>query len=153
MFTVVSASAVELQCGRFENLRLDWCCRILIEFMNSPEQPFKPLLIDDDTVFKLIEDKTISVKGRGEIVNPGLNSFTSNKEFIDKLANSLLCLLSPQAILEKGLKARVLEPGKTWVTGKIRLRLVVEFIPDELENNGTLDKFASSLDELRSKNL
>ena len=152
MLPVVQASALELQCGRFDNLRLDWCRRSLIEFMNAPEQPSIQLPVGDDIVFKLIEDTNIGVSG-GEILIPGSSPFISTKEFVDKLARYFLGMLYPSQIFKEGIKAKVLEPGKKWVTGMIRLRLVVEFIPDELENNGTLDKFTSSLDELRSKNL
>ena len=120
--------------------------------MNAPEQPFKPLPIDDDIVFKLIENTIINTDN-GEILNSGKNPLGTTKNFIDKLAEKFLSMLYPEEIFAEGIKAKILEPGKKWVTGTIRLRLVVEFIPDELENNGTLDKFASSLDDMRSRNL
>ena len=52
-----------------------------------------------------------------------------------------------------GIKGRILEPGKQWITGMIRVRFVVEFIPDEPENNGTFNKVASQLDDIRNINI
>lgn len=130
--------------------------------MNASEQPFKPLPIDDDTVFKLINhaeigvyDTNLNARGpeRTPIFNPQANSFGSTKQFVDDLAKRFITKLYPDQLFKEGVKANVLEPGKKWVTGAIRLRVVVEFIPDEPKNNGTLDRFSSSLDELRSKNL
>lgn len=120
--------------------------------MNAPEEPFKPLPVDDDIVFKLINDEKIGVSG-GEILNPGSNPLMSTKEFVDKLARYFISMLYPNLIFKEGIKAKVLEPGKKWVTGMIRLRLVVEFLPDEPEDNGTSGKFVSKLDDIRNINL
>lgn len=131
--------------------------------MNTPEQPFKPLPIDDDTVFKLISSPEIGVydtyppnqygREKTSIFNSETNSFGSTKDFVDNLAKYFIAKLYPKQLFKEGVKANVLEPGKKWVKGIIRLRLVVEFIPDETESNVTLDKFSSSLDDFRSKNL
>ena len=56
----------------------------------------------------------------------------------------------PEELCEQGIKAEILEPGKNWVTGMIRLRLVVEFIPDEPKKNGTSNKIVSALDDIRN---
>lgn len=52
-------------------------------------------------------------------------------------------------LYQQGIKLEILEPGQRWKTGKIRLRLVLEFIPDEPENGGA----PSSLDVIRKMNL
>ena len=108
---------------------------VLIEFMSEPEQPFKPLPVDDDVMFKLIDDLQIGVHNHEEtlVFNPRINRFGSTKHFLDNLARHFITKLYPAQIFEEGIKARVLEPEKKWVTGTIRLRLVVEFVPDEPE--------------------
>lgn len=121
--------------------------------MSAPEQPFKPLPVDDDVVFKLIEDLQIGVHGVNEFVDTRTTPFSSTKHFLDNLAKYFITRLYPDKVFKEGLKARVLEPGKKWVAGTIRLRLVVEFIPDEPENNGTTDKSVSTLDDIRNINL
>ncbi len=79
--------------------------------------------------------------------------YSSTQEIADKFVNIIADFSSNQDFLEKEIKAGVLETGKKWVTGTIRLRLVVEFIPDELENNGTSGELGSLLDDLRNKNI
>ena len=120
--------------------------------MSPPEQPYLPMPVNDDVIFKLIEDTTIGVSG-GELLIPRPNPFISTKEFVDKLARIFLNMLYPGQIFKEGIKAKVLEPGKKWVAGTIRLRLVVEFSPDEPEDNRTSDKFVSQLDDIRNINL
>jgi len=49
-------SAPELQCGRFNNLRLGWCRRSLIKSMNAPEQPSIQLPVGDDVIVEITEN-------------------------------------------------------------------------------------------------
>lgn len=152
MLAVVPASAPELQCGRFDNLRLGWCRRILIKSMNAPEQPSIQLPVSDDVVIKITEDVKISA-GNASIFNGAQFLYSSTQEIADKLGKFIVSYAGKDDFFGKEIKAKVIEPGKKWVTGTIRLRLVIEFIPDELENNKTLGEPASSLDCMRSRNL
>ncbi len=122
----------------------------MIEFMSAPEKTFKPLPVDDDVVFKLIEDTEISVYSGNEIFNPRTTPLGSTKEFVDNLAKYFITRLYPDKVFKEGIEAKILEPGKKWVKGIIRLRLVVEFSPDEPENNGTSNKIVSTLDDIRN---
>ena len=45
-----------------------------------------------------------------------------------------------------------MEPGKAWLKGRFRLRIVLEFISDQTEENRLIGNSASSLDELRKMN-
>lgn len=47
---------------------------------------------------------------------------------------------------DKWQKCEIIQPGKHWQTGKIRLRVVIEFCPDEPESDRDLD---SPLDDIR----
>ena len=120
--------------------------------MNESEQAYKQLPVGDDIIFNLIDTTTIGA-GSYEILNPGLNPFSSTKEFVDKLARYFISMLYPSNIYGEGIKAKVLEPGKKWVTGIVRLRLVVEFIPDEPEENNKNGQFGSTLDDIRNLKL
>ena len=119
--------------------------------MSSPEQPFKPLPVDDDVIFKLIEHTVIIATDGPEIFDTNKSPLSSTKDFVDKSLKHYID--SPQESFQQGLKAKVLEPGEKWVTGSIRFCLVVEFAPDELDSNGTSDKSVSSLDDIRNINL
>jgi hypothetical protein len=109
--------------GRFDNLRLDWCRRSLIEFMNAPEQTFKQLPGSDDVV-KLPPSTYITIGGN-EVFSP-INSpfYSSTKELKDKIANPIRSYCNTATWSEDGIKVEILEPGNKWVTGKVRLRLV-----------------------------
>lgn len=118
--------------------------------MNKSEHSFNQLPIGDDIVFNLIDSTTIGINNGNEILNPRLSPFNSTKVFVDKLANTFLRIVYPEQIFKEGMKAKVLEPGKKWVTGIIRLRLVIEFIPEEPENNNKTGQLDSTLDDLRN---
>ena len=120
--------------------------------MSNSEQFSQPLPVDDNIIVKLPENTNISVVGNGIFKVRGSSLYNSTKEFVNKLAapiyeNSSLHLFS------LGVNVEILEPGKQWVSGKLRCRLVFEFIPDEQENNTTPSVSASPLDDLRKMNL
>jgi hypothetical protein len=57
--------------------------------------------------------------------------------------------------LQSGYIFRVLEPGKNWQTGRLRFRVVTEFIPDAFEEQETPTQESeqsndSSLDDIRN---
>ena len=110
--------------------------------MSAPEQPLKPkpIPVRNDVVVK-------------QLTSGGSPSYQSSKEFVDNVLQPLRDSCYPEELCEQGIKAEILEPGKNWVTGTIRLRFVVEFIADEPENNGTSDKFVSTLDDIKNINL
>ena len=125
----------------------------MIEFMSAPEQPFKPLPVDDDVIVKLPSNTHIMVGGQDLFRARSSSLHVSTKELKDKTANPIIDYFSPQEFFEEGIIAEILEPGKKWVKGMIRLHLALEFIPDEPENNGTSDKSVSTLDDIRNINL
>lgn len=79
--------------------------------------------------------------------------YTPTKELVDKVKKHLCDPLFPQEIFEQGVKVELLEPGKQWASGKLRCRLVFEFIPDEQENNKIPSVSVSPLDDIRKMNL
>ena len=48
-----------------------------------------------------------------------------------------------------GFSAQIIEPGESWKKGQIRLRVVVEFVPDEEVANEPEKPIEPSLDEFR----
>ena len=120
--------------------------------MDTPERPSVQLPVGDDVVIKITEDVKISA-GNASIFNGAQFLYSSTQEIADKLVKFIVSYAGKDDFFGKEIKAKVIEPGKSWVTGKIRLRLVVEFIPDELENNGTSGELGSLLDDLRNKNI
>ena len=105
--------------------------------MSAPEKSFKPMPVSNDVVLK-------------RVAKDGSSSYQSSKEFAKQVLEPIRDNCYPQELCKQGIKAEILEPGKNWITGAIRLRLVVEFIPDEPENNGKSDKFGSTLDDIRN---
>lgn len=79
--------------------------------------------------------------------------YTPTKELVDKVKKHLCDPLFPQEIFKQGVKVEILEPGKQWASGKLRYRLVFEFIPDEQENNKIPSVSVSPLDDIRKMNL
>ncbi len=67
--------------------------------------------------------------------NAKKSPFDSTKTFVNKVAEYICGSINHKELFQKGLNAEILEPGKQWKTGKIRCRLVFDFIPDQLENN------------------
>lgn len=116
-----------------------------IESMSKQEQPAKPLPVDDTVVVKLAEHTRFYIHSR-VVLDASQSLYTSTKELLDKLVSPLINVLSPDNLFGEGMEAAILEPGKSWVKGKIRYRLVCEFIPEEPQAD-------TLLDELRELNL
>jgi hypothetical protein len=121
--------------------------------MNASEQAFKLMPVEDDVIVKLPVGTQIMSGGLWQFDASDSQLYNSAKEIVDRLAEPIYSSLEPKQLYEEGIKAEMLEPGRSWVTGKIRLRVVFEFIPDELENNKIPGELASPLDDIRSKNL
>lgn len=120
--------------------------------MSNPEQFTQPLPVDDNIIVKLPENTDISVVGHGIFKVRGASLYNSTKEFVNKLTAPIYNNSSPH-LFTQGIKVEILEPGKQWIAGKFRCRLVFEFIPDEQENNTTASGSVSPLDDLRKMNL
>ena len=113
--------------------------------MSESEQHSKLLPVDDDIVVKFPAGGVVIYFHRDLLFDASQSPYNSTKIFVDKVAGYIHKLFRPLELLKEGIKAEILEPGKKWVTGKIRLRLVIEFIPDEPEK--------SPLDDIRKMNL
>ena len=109
-----------------------------IESMNKQEQPAKPLPVDDSVVVKLPENTYFYINSN-KVLDSTQNPYNSTGKLVDKLVSPLIDCLSPNKLFTKGIEATILEPGKPWVKGKIRFRLVYEFIPEEPEADTLLD--------------
>ncbi len=124
----------------------------MIEFMSALEQLSRQLPAADDVVVKITENIKITA-GNVVFFDGAQFLYSSTKELADKLVKFVLTYATNHDLFKQGIKAEILEPGKKWVTGMIRLRFVVEFIPDEPETNGTSNKIVSTLDDIRNINL
>lgn len=120
--------------------------------MNELKQSCKQLSVVDDIVIKVVESCQCSNK-KGIIFDWGQHPFTSTKQVFDKIKNAFLPDFNPPQLFADGIKAEIMEPGKSWVKGKLRLRIVMEFIPDETEENKSFGNSASSLDDFRKMNV
>lgn len=109
-----------------------------IEFMSELEQTFKVLPVDDDVVLKLPEGTVIESFNTTAFDASESPVYVSAKELNDEVLGPILDNFNNPDLVEQGVEVRLLEPGKKWVTGKICLRLLFEFIPDKPENNKTL---------------
>ena len=83
--------------------------------MSAPEQPYLPMSVSNDVVVK-------------RAASDGSSSYQSSKEFAEQVLEPIRDNCYPEELYEQGIKAEILEPGKNWVTGMIRLRLVVEYL-------------------------
>ena len=112
-----------------------------------------PFRVDDDIIVKLPKGTELSF-GNIMLIDARTSAlYTSTKELTDKVEKSLRNAFYPQHIFEQGVKVDILEPGKQWTSGKLRCRLVFEFIPDEQENNKIPSVSVSPLDDIRKMNL
>ena len=109
-----------------------------IESMSKQEQPAKPLPVDDSVIVKLPEGKLFFINSNN-VLDTRETPYTSTKKLVDKLVSPLIACLNPNNLLKEGIEAAILVPGKTWIKGKIRVRLVYEFIPEEPEADTLLD--------------
>lgn len=113
----------------------------------------KPFPVDDDIIVKLPKG-TVIYYGNTYLFDASSSAlYTPTKELTDKVEKHLRKALGPQEIFEQGVKVELLEPGKQWTSGKLRCRLVFEFIPDEQENNKIPNESVSPLDDIRKMNL
>lgn len=104
-----------------------------IEYVSEPEKPSQPLPIDERVIVKLPKG-TLIYKEKNEIFDAVSSAlYITTDEFVNKLANSLVNAVGPKEIFGQGVRVEILEPGKKWVIGNLRLRLVFEFIPDDAE--------------------
>ncbi len=100
-----------------------------IESIRELSSPCKPFPIDDAVILKLPVGTDIVFVGNQIFQVNGSPVYNSSKEFIDKLTSLIRDKSSPK-LLCQGIDIEILEPEKKWITGKFRLGLVVEFIPD-----------------------
>jgi len=121
--------------------------------MSEPEQPPKPLPTDGSIIVKLPQRTQILHGINAVIAATNSPLHISTKEFVEKVATAILQQVQPLELFQQGIKVEILEPEKKWVTGKIRLRLIFEFVPDESENNKTPGEFVSPLDEIRKRSV
>ncbi len=125
----------------------------LSEFMSEPEQPPKPLPTDDSIIVKLFQGTRI-FHGSNVVIDAANSPLhIPTKELVEKVATAIVQPFKPLELFRQGIRVEILEPEKKWVTGKIRLRLVFEFVPDESENNKTPGEFVSPLDEIRKRSV
>lgn len=113
------------------------------------EQFSKMFPMEDNIIIKIPVGTDIVISNNRVVNATGSTLYNSAKEFIDKLLKPIRGNFSSQ-LLNQGMEVEILEPGKQWQTGKIRCRVVFEFVTDELENNKISDNSISSLDELRN---
>lgn len=121
--------------------------------MSKLEQPFKLLTVDDDIVVKIPEGTSIETFDITLFDASESSLYVSARELNDQVLESISKNFNNPKFLEQGIEVKILEPGEQWKTGKIRCRVVFEFIPDELENNKISGDSVSSLDELRNMQL
>jgi hypothetical protein len=113
------------------------------------EKPCKPLTVDTDVIIKLADLPHFNVGGRN-IFGDNQGIYISTKDFIDKLIYRIILNVSHQNLFKEGIELAILEPGKPWVTGKLRFNISYEFIPNEPEIPETMTKELSSpLDDIR----
>ena len=92
------------------------------------------------TNFSELPDDAFIVMGKiginSELMEEKINEVISyySRAFHEKLTNSQIILNGDrEAWFQEGFPARMLQPGEQWKEGKIRLRVVAEFIPNEPE--------------------
>lgn len=100
--------------------------------MNDLEQTSKSLPVDENTILKIFHGTSQSPL------------YQSTKEFVNLVAAEPISY--DDELCQQGTEVEILEPGEQWKTGKIRLRLVLEFIPDKQENS------KSPLDDIQNMN-
>jgi len=105
----------------------------------------KPL---DDTII-MMGKVGISSELMEERINELLSSYSYT--FHEKLVNSKIIGSNDHSSVwfKEGFPSRILQPGEHWKEGKIRLRVVAEFIPDEPETIPADRPIEPSLDTFR----
>jgi hypothetical protein len=104
-------------------------------------------VLDQDTVVNFSSDETFKIKILLEAANNYIkNNFTSiAKNLVNAGHSSLPDSEKNDRWIEDGVEAEILEPKSSWKKGKARLRVVLEFYPEELRKNQT----DVSLDDIR----
>ena len=102
----------------------------------------------DDTVI-MMGKIGISSELMEEKINELLSSYSYT--FHEKLVNSRIIGSNDNSAVwfKEGFPSRMLQPGEHWKEGKIRLRVVAEFIPDEPEAIPNAQSIEPSLDAFR----
>lgn len=93
--------------------------------MSNLEQFTKPLPVDNDVIFELHETQKVINYEDSYIFNSHQSPYISTKTFVVKILEKIVQHISHQELLKSGIKIRIIEPGKNWITGKIRMRLVL----------------------------
>lgn len=99
--------------------------------MSELDKYAEPLAADANVILKLPEPKSINV-ARVCVFDGSQSLYMSSKDFVDKSRDAYQNV-SHSELFDQGLKVTKLESGKKWITGNIRFRLVIEFVPDEPE--------------------
>ncbi len=71
-------------------------------------------------------------------------------EFIDSISKVIGISTEAMELLAEGIRCRVMTTRQNgWRMGKIRLKIELQFIPDELKTEQSINSFDSPLDEIR----
>lgn len=71
-------------------------------------------------------------------------------EFLDGISRLIGLSTESIELLKEGISCRVMTTKRTgWRLGKIRLKIELQFIPDELPTEEIVNSFDSPLDEIR----
>ena len=111
---------------------LDTNQKIVLDLDNKSDSV---LLVDESS----IKVKILMEKMKYAFLTDGFNSLRSS---ISRIAN--LCY-GADNWFNKGVDCELLEPGKNWKKGKVKINIQLEFIPDEPEIN----EIESPLDDIR----
>jgi hypothetical protein len=100
------------------------------------------------------DNDVVSIVGSGSVLNFGLASTFKSMELIDAARNWVVEKLSTSGsysmwFTRDGIRCQVLQAdGMGWKLGRVRLR--IEFIPDEMQPTTKPSTPISPLDDLRS---
>ncbi|MBD2100558.1 KGK domain-containing protein [Leptolyngbya sp. FACHB-261] len=99
--------------------------------MNDSKPAAKLAPVAKDAVVKLAQDVPLA---HGTTLASG--QYLLIEEFVNSVTVRLRESVYPKELIHQGIPVTVLEPGKLWKQGSIRLRLslAVEFVPEQSEN-------------------
>lgn len=122
-----------------------------INFMS--EQTYNPLPVSESIIVKLPRGTEIYYSSTNTTVINAISSLIHifTKEFVDRVAGPTLEHIQPAELFQQGIQVEILKPEKKWVSGKVPLTLVFEFIPDkpEIWETPIKSRSQSSLDDIR----
>jgi hypothetical protein len=107
---------------------------------------------DHSTVVSFGNHFTLKVSKLLQVANQMLKEKTLNEleEKLKQLGAGSLASLNKIEWNSQGIKAEILEPNfNNWKKGKIRIRVVLEFCPDEPEEKVVTTSSNSPLDDFR----